>query len=77
MAITPNAGNYLNGYLYGIDIPFTEIIAEFNLGFPFIGGFDSTGAYLFSFPTPSTRGVPYSVFEAARRECFRRPRLRA
>jgi len=57
MAITLNAGNYPNGYFYGIDIPFNEIIAEFNLGFPFIGGLDPTGAYLFSFPTPGF-GVP-------------------
>ncbi len=57
MALTLNAGNQPNGYFYGLDIPFTEIVAEFNAGFPFLGVMDPTGAYLFSIPTPGF-GVP-------------------
>lgn len=38
LAATLQLGNFPNGWFFGIDIPFPELQAEINAGFPFIGG---------------------------------------
>jgi hypothetical protein len=47
VAITLNQGNYPNGWLYGVDIPFTELASELTMGYPFLGPLDSNGASTF------------------------------
>jgi hypothetical protein len=43
VAVTQSAGNYPNGWLYGIDIGFQELILEINLGSPFNGTLNACG----------------------------------
>jgi hypothetical protein len=43
LAVALSAGNYPNGWFYGIDIPFQDLIAEVNLGAPFAGSLDGCG----------------------------------
>jgi hypothetical protein len=42
-AVTLNAGNFPSGWLFGIDQPFVETMAEWNTGYPFIVGLDACG----------------------------------
>jgi hypothetical protein len=44
VAVTLSAGNYPNGWLYGVDIGFQELMLEVNLGMPFTGPLDGCGA---------------------------------
>jgi hypothetical protein len=37
LAITLQAGSYPNGWFFGIDIGFPELLSEINTGFPFLG----------------------------------------
>lgn len=43
IAVTQSAGNYPNGWLYGVDIGFQELILEINLGPPFSGILNACG----------------------------------
>lgn len=47
VAITLNQGAYPNGWFYGVDIPFSELVNEYNAGFPFKGTLDAVGASTF------------------------------
>jgi hypothetical protein len=65
-AITLAPGAYPNGWFYGIDLTFPEIINEISLGFPFVGGLDGCGGAQFG----PISGVPagltvYSVAVAS------------
>lgn len=44
LAVTLNAGTFPNGWLYGIDISYNEIVNELTTGYPFLGGLDAAGA---------------------------------
>lgn len=43
VAITFNAGAFPFGWFYGVDIPLSDILAEYGAGPPFIGGFTACG----------------------------------
>jgi hypothetical protein len=43
LAATTFAGIYPNGWLYGVDMPFPELISELGSGLPFNGGLDASG----------------------------------
>ena len=60
LAVTLNAGLYPNGWLYGIDIPYAELVNEFNTGAPFVGPLNGVGAATIG-PIP---GVPPITFYA-------------
>jgi hypothetical protein len=54
VAITLNQGSYPNGWLFGLDIPFTEVAYEIAWGSPFTGTFNANGASSFG----PIQGVP-------------------
>jgi hypothetical protein len=60
-AFTANVGAYPNGWWFGIDIPFTELVLEFQAGFPFLGTLDVDGYFQFSFPNPGLGLTLYGV----------------
>jgi hypothetical protein len=37
LAVTLNQGTFPNGWLYGVDIPVSQLVAEISLGAPFVG----------------------------------------
>jgi hypothetical protein len=43
MAVTLSAGSYPSGWLYGVDIPYAELVSEYNTGYPFVGPLAITG----------------------------------
>jgi hypothetical protein len=45
LCVTLNAGNYPNGYFFGIAPSFEEILSEGTGGWPFVFGLDGTGAF--------------------------------
>jgi hypothetical protein len=45
LAVTFYAGNFPNGWLYGVAIPLSELVAELSDGFPFVASLDGTGAF--------------------------------
>jgi hypothetical protein len=47
VAITLNQGSYPNGWLYGVDIPLTQLAEELTTGYPFLGPLDANGAATF------------------------------
>jgi hypothetical protein len=53
-AITLSQGAFPNGWFYGVDIPFGEILNEANSGPPFLVVLDGTGAYSVTFS-----GIPF------------------
>jgi len=42
-AITLAQGAYPNGWFFGLDITLTELISQFQTGFPFSGVLDAVG----------------------------------
>jgi hypothetical protein len=54
IAITLAPGAFPLGWFFGLDIPYPELISEFNTGFPFTGTLDGAGASSFFLPG----GVP-------------------
>ncbi|HYC76044.1 MAG TPA: hypothetical protein VEI02_00315 [Planctomycetota bacterium] len=62
-AITLTAGNFPNGYFYGLDIPFTDILAEASLGPPFFGVLDANGQASLSVVLPPGFTVYYVGLE--------------
>ena len=43
LAITLNGTGYPNGWFFGISPSFAEVVAQVNLGYPFVGPLDSIG----------------------------------
>jgi hypothetical protein len=53
-AVTVVPGNYPNGWLFGLDIPYSELALQMAAGFPFTGPLDACGRFVLG-PFP---GVP-------------------
>jgi hypothetical protein len=53
-AITLVPGTFPTGWFFGLDIPFGQLLSEFQSGYPFTGTLDGAGASSFSLPG----GVP-------------------
>jgi hypothetical protein len=47
LALTLAPGAFPNGWLYGIDITFPEIVSQISFGFPFVGPLDACGGVQF------------------------------
>jgi len=47
LAISFAAGNFPNGWLYGIDILIPDLVAQINSGWPYVGGLDYCGGTIF------------------------------
>jgi hypothetical protein len=47
LAISFAAGNFPNGWLYGIDILLPDLVGQINAGYPFVGGLDFCGGTVF------------------------------
>jgi hypothetical protein len=61
-AIVLTPGNFPNGWLFGIDITFPEMINLLTLGYPFVGALDACGGTQFGPIFGIPPGIPiYSV----------------
>lgn len=58
LAVTLYAGSFPNGWLYGLDIPFSELQSELAAGFPFMGPIGPTGTYTLGPFTGLPSGLP-------------------
>jgi hypothetical protein len=54
LAVTLTGGAFPNGWYFGLDIPLSELISQFNIGFPFRGTLDGSGASNFGPTGPGT-----------------------
>jgi hypothetical protein len=57
IAVTLAQGLTPNGWFFGLDIPWNQLVGEFNGGFPFTGTLDASGASTFG-PIFAPSGLP-------------------